>query len=71
MYNQSAEPRMTCRTTVAPPPNAWFASGALTWAVNFIALVLTGGPPITLPVQGDALDRTATASKLAGDAAKL
>lgn len=48
-----------------------FILGALTRTVNFIALIFTGGPSITLPVQGDALDWPAAASKLPWYTAQL
>lgn len=44
---------------------------ALTWAVNFITLILTGGPSITLPVQWDALDGATATSELPWDAAQF
>lgn len=46
-------------------------SALLTWTVNFITLVLTGGPSITLPVRRDALDGTTPTRKLSRDAAQL
>lgn len=44
---------------------------SLTWTVNFIALVLAGGPSIALPVGRDALDGSTPTRKLPRGAAEL
>lgn len=43
----------------------------LTWAVGFVALILTGHPAVTLPGEGDALDGTTATGKLPGIAPQL